>query len=217
MAGITIYIADDHQLIRQGLMRLVKEFRRVSKVKEAANGKILLELVKAEQPDVVILDLSMPVMSGMVACEKLAHHFPEVKIVIVSMYDQQGNILKLIDAGAHAFLNKDSDPHELEAAIYSVFDKGIYRNQKMLDSLKGEMPAKRGGSLFFKTPDPILSDRENAILKLICQELTTRQIAIQLGLSENTVRNHRVRIMRKASVKNLPGLVKFAVENGYSV
>ena len=206
MRNLKIYIADDHTLYRKAIAKLLWGFARVREVKEAANGKELLNLVRHDIPDVAILDLEMPILNGSKTCEKLNSEFPEVKIIIVSMHDSQLEIYQLLQNGAHAFLSKNSDVEEFESAIYSTVDKGIYRNKIMSEALSSYIGRK-------KKPAIAITKRERDILKYICKGFTNREIAARLSLSEFTVRNHRVSIMRKVGVKNTVTLVNFATNN----
>jgi DNA-binding NarL/FixJ family response regulator len=132
--------------------------------------------------------------------------------VDIQTHDGKAHIYTSLEAGAHAFLSKNSDCDELEQAIHSIVDTGIYRNRKMLEALQSRMLDYK-----LSTPtgaDARLSEREIAIISLISKGYTGHQISEKLVLSENTIRNHKVRIMRKLGVKNISGLVKYAVENG---
>jgi DNA-binding NarL/FixJ family response regulator len=206
MRNLKIYVADDHTLYRKAIAKLLAGFSRVREVKEAANGKELLNLVRRDIPDVAIIDLEMPILNGTKTCEKLNLEFPEVKIIIVSMHDSQMEIYQLLQNGAHAFLSKNSDVEEFECAIYTTVDKGIYRNKIMSEALSSYIGAR-------KKPIVNLTRREKDILKHICKGLTNKLIGEKLSLSEFTVRNHRVSIMRKVGVKNTVTLVNFATNN----
>jgi DNA-binding NarL/FixJ family response regulator len=169
--------------------------------------------VKKEIPDVVILDLEMPEMDGIRACRRLVSVYPEVKIIVLSIHDSKAYINHMLQAGAHAFLSKKVEPEELEKAIDSIIDKGVYRNEMMNDAIR-QQESFRGRPAHFPNEKIELSDREQSIVLLVCKQFTNRQIASELSLSENTIRNHKVRIMRKTGAKNTAGLVHFAFENG---
>jgi two-component system, NarL family, response regulator DegU len=211
-AGLTVYIVDDHRLFREALVKLVSTFPRIASVKEVSGGHQLFRLMRQAPADVVILDLEMPAMDGFSVCDQLVNHYPDVKILIVSMHDGKAHIYTALEAGAHAFLSKNSDCDELEQAIHSIVDVGIYRNRKMLEALQSRMLDYKLSSA--AVTDVRLTEREISIVRFIAQGYTTRQIGEKLTLSENTIRNHKVRIMRKLGVKNISGLVKHAVENG---
>ncbi|MEM9858895.1 MAG: response regulator transcription factor [Bacteroidota bacterium] len=211
----TIYIADDQTLFRKGMSRLVRSFKNVEKVEEAENGKQVLDLVKKSQPDVILMDLEMPIMDGIEATEKILHKFPKVKIVVLSMHDSYQHIYYLMELGAHAFLLKNAEPEEVEEAIRSVIEHDFYQNKIVIDALrKGAMNRKAAESRPSFGASAPLSDREKEILLLICQEMTMKVISERLSLSERTVQNHRANMMDKLGVKNTVGLVKYAYENG---
>lgn len=208
-----VYIADDHTLFRKAMMNLLQTFERVSVVKDAENGKELLSLIKQEAPDVAIVDLQMPVMDGAETCEHIISKYPEVKIIVLTMHDSGKFILHMMDMGVHAFLLKNTEPDELEKAIYAVVERDFYHNELVAATLRRNVKDKRAKlrPLF----QPIeLSDREREILTLVCQELTMKEIGHKLFLSENTVRNHRVNIMDKIGVHNIVGMVRYAYDSG---
>lgn len=210
-----VYIADDHTLFRKAMVTLLQTFDRVSLVKDAENGKELINLVKAEVPDVAIVDLQMPIMDGAATCEYLISRYPLVKLIILTMHDSNKFILHMMEMGVHAFLLKNAEPDELEKALYSVVEKDFYHNDLVASVLRKNVKDKeklpRNKPMFQQSE---LTEREREILVLICQELTMKEIGLRLFLSENTVRNHRVNIMEKVGVNNIVGLVKFAYEVG---
>jgi two-component system, NarL family, response regulator DegU len=208
-----VYIADDHTLFRRAMVTLLQTFERVSAVKDAENGKELLSLIKYDPPDVAIIDLQMPIMDGAETCEHIISKFPNVKMIILTMHDSSKFILHMMDMGVHAFLLKNTEPDELEKAIYSVVEKDFYHNELVATVLRKNVKDRipRNKPLFQHGE---LTEREKEILLLICQELTMKEIGQRLFLSENTVRNHRVNIMEKVGVHNIVGLVRFAYETG---
>lgn len=212
MKQLKVYIADDHTLFRKAMVNLLRSFDRIIDVKDAENGRELLTLMKYEVPDVVIVDLQMPVMDGAEASAQILQKYPDVKIIILTMHDSNKFILHMMDLGVHAFLLKNTEPDELEKAIYAVADKDFYHNELVATVLRKNVKDRTGQRPIFKTAE--LTDREKEILFLICQELTMKEIGQRLFLSENTVRNHRVNIMEKVGVNNIVGLVKYAYEAG---
>jgi DNA-binding NarL/FixJ family response regulator len=210
---INVYIADDHTLFRKAMVNLLRTFSRVNEVKDAENGKELLELVKKEPPQVAVVDLQMPIMDGVEACEILVKKFPDVKVIMLTMHDSEKYILHMVELGVHAFLLKNTEPEELERAIYTVYDKDFYHNDLVANvlrkSIREQLEARRPE--FSRIS---LTDREKEILHLICKEMTIREIALHLNISENTVRNHRVNLMEKIGTDNAIGLVRFAYESG---
>lgn len=213
MKKYKVYIADDHTLFRKAMVNLLRTFDRVQEVKDAENGKELLTLIKYEEPDVAIVDLQMPIMDGAETSEHIIKRNPNVKIIILTMHDSEKYILHMMEMGVHAFLLKNTEPDELEKAIYSVAEKDFYHNDLVATVLRKNVTEKKAGQRpQFRQAE--LTEREREILALICRELTIREIGQKLSLSENTVRNHRVNMMEKVGVNNTVGLVKFAYEAG---
>lgn len=213
MGNIKVYIADDHTLFRKAFMKVLQEINRVGEIKEAADGRELLALIEKDIPDLIILDIEMPVMDGIKACEKIVKQYPEIKVIVVSMHDNKLTICQALQAGVHAYLPKVAKLNEFETALNTLLDGKRYSNEIMEDALRYADTLANGKQKagLIKTE---LSEKEIAIIKLICKQLTNRQIAIELSLSEHTVRNHRVRMMQKTGAKNIQGLVSFAYENG---
>ena len=206
---LKIFIADDHSVVRSGMSRLLKTFKRVAEVQEASNGKELIQLIDKEQPDAVILDVEMPVMSGLDAARYLLDHFPRVKILVLTMHTEDVFISRLVDLGVHGFLSKTSEPEEVEQALYAIVDKDFYRNDlvdKALLHLKKQAPSPSLEKL---------SHRETEVLVLICQEYTPGEISARLIISEKTFSNHRSSIIAKTGVRNNIGLYKYALQHGY--
>lgn len=213
---LKVYLADDHTIFRTALVSLLRTFDRVAVVKEAANGKELITLVRQDRPDVVFVDLQMPRMDGAETCEYLLSHRPGIKVIVLTMHDNERYVRHMMEMGVHAFLKKDASLVELERALYAVVDKDFYHNDLVANALRrgNQGESVRPRSLFELSS---LTKRERQVLKLIYEELTIREISARLSISENTVRNHRVNIMRKAGVKNTVGLVKYAYESGLVV
>ncbi len=136
MKQLKVYIADDHTLFRKAMVNLLRSFERITDVKDAENGKELLTLIKYEVPDVVIVDLQMPVMDGTETSTIILQKYPDVKIIILTMHDSNKFILHMMDLGVHAFLLKNTEPDELEKAIYAVADKDFYHNDLVASVLR---------------------------------------------------------------------------------
>jgi DNA-binding NarL/FixJ family response regulator len=209
---LKVYIADDHTLFRKAMVNLLQTFESITEVKDAENGKALLALMKYEAPDVAIIDLQMPVMDGADTCEAIVEKYPDVKIIVLTMHDSERYILHMMELGVHAFLLKNTEPDELQEAIHSVIEKDFYHNDLVASVLRKNVKEKK----FAQRPNfsSELSEREKEVVKLVCQELTIKEIGLKLSISENTVRNHRVNIMEKVGVNNMVGLVKYAYETG---
>jgi len=209
---LKIYIADDHTLFRKAMVNLLQTFEDVGEVKDAEHGKALLTLMKYEAPDVAIIDLQMPVMDGTDTCQVIVDKYPDVKIIVLTMHDSERYILHMMEMGVHAFLLKNTEPDELEEAIHSVIEKDFYHNDLVASVLRKNVKERKSGLRPNFSSE--LSEREKEVVRLVCQELTIKEIGQKLAISENTVRNHRVNIMEKVGVNNMVGLVKYAYETG---
>jgi two-component system, NarL family, response regulator DegU len=209
---LKVYIADDHTLFRKAMVNLLHTFEAVGDVKDAENGKALLTLMKYEAPDVAIIDLQMPVMDGTDTCEAIVEKYPDVKIIVLTMHDSERYILHMMEMGVHAFLLKNTEPDELQTAIHAVIEKDFYHNDLVASVLRKNVKDKKHAQRPNFSSE--LSEREKEVVKLVCAELTIKEIGQKLSISENTVRNHRVNIMEKVGVNNMVGLVKYAYETG---
>ena len=206
---LKVCIADDHTLFRKAMVNLLQTFERVSDVRDAENGKELLALIKTEIPDVAIIDLQMPVMDGADTCENIISRYPQVKIIILTMHDSEKYVLHMMEMGVHAFLLKNTEPDELEKAIDSIVDKDFYHNDWVISIMRKNVKSQRPT---FSIDH--LTEREKQIVQLVCRELSSKEIADKLFISERTIENHRSTIMKKLGVKNTIGLVHYAYQTG---
>lgn len=205
---IKVCIVDDHAIVRVGISRLLKLNPRMGKILEAGNGIELFELLKTQTPDVILLDLQMPGITGKEICQILVKKFPTIKILILSMNDGLEMVDFMIQQGAHGFISKNSNADDLAESILAVVDKGFYYNELVYKAL-----LQSRNTTTQKNPLSLLSNREIEIIRLICDELTMKEIATKLSLSEKTVQNHRFNIMEKLGVHNTAGIVKYAIHN----
>ncbi|MBX2954514.1 MAG: response regulator transcription factor [Cyclobacteriaceae bacterium] len=206
---IDVCIVDDHAMVRLGIIRLLSLSSRIGTIYEAGDGLQLLELLKDKTPDVILLDLQMPGMSGKEVCQVLAKDFPAIKIIILTMNDGLEMVEYLIQQGAHGFISKSSSTDDLEQGIIAVIDKGFYYNDLVYRALQ----RTRATGSSNKNALSLLSNREIEIIRLICDELTMKEIAKKLNISEKTVQNHRFNIMEKLGIHNTAGIVKYAIRN----
>jgi len=212
MAKINVSIVDDHTLFRKAMINLIKVFPRVGEVTEAGNGRDFIEQSKKKWPDVVLLDLEMPRMNGVETVEYLIPNAPDIKIIILTQHDSERYMLHMLEMGVHSFLLKNTNPDELERAIYAVVDKDFYQNDLLASVIRKSLKSKiRGERPQFEMP---LSEREREVVLLICEELTHQEIGKRLSLSEFTVRNHHRNILLKLGLKKTIGLVRYAYEHG---
>lgn len=208
-----ILIADDHQLIIDGLKSLLSSEENLSVKKEVNNGQDALQSIQShpEDFDLLITDINMPEMNGMELCKKVKHDYPAIKVLILSMHDNPSIIKESIAAEADGYILKNSGKAEFIEAIQRIMNDGTYYSQAILPVifkiLKNEQPVTRFGPL---------TSREQEILQLIMQELTSEEIADKLFISKKTVDNHRTHLLEKTGCKSTIGLVKFAIQNGIS-
>jgi len=211
---IDICVVDDHQIFRKAVSQLLKTFPRIGEVTDAENGMKCLELVAKKQPDVVLLDLEMPVMNGVDCAEQLIKRFPDIKVIILTMHNNEKSILHMIEIGVNSFLLKNSDPMELERAIYAVVDRDFYHNDLLVSVLRKSMR----NQLKARRPDfslgTMLTEREQEVLRLICEDKSTKEIASILGINEKTVHSHKLNVQSKLEVKTTVGMVRAAYEMG---
>lgn len=214
MRRIKLIIADDQVLFLKGLRLLIHTFDNIELVAEAQNGQQLLNLINTHQPDVVLIDLKMPVMDGVEATKIIREKYPDLKIILLSMYNDEQIINHVMKIGANSYLLKNEEPEILQKAIETVFEKGFYFNDYVSKALLSGVQSPSA-----KVQSTVLSDkfqltrRELEILRLICQEYTSGEIAKQLYISSRTVEGHRKSLLAKTGVRNTAGLVLFAMKN----
>lgn len=211
---VRVAIADDHVLFRKGLITILELDDDLEVMYDADNGEELIKKLEAQVPEVILMDLKMPVMDGMEATKLIKAKYPEVKILILSMYDEEKFIIHCLELGANGYLLKNTDPDEVVKAIHTVVEKDFYFNNHistvMLKGLNQKTRAK-GKPQFDNSVE--LTKREREILELICKELTTPEMAEKLFISNRTVEGHRKNLLEKTGAKNTAGLVVFALKN----
>lgn len=207
---LKVYLAEDHNVVRKGMQRLLNSFEHVDVVKDAANGRELLTLIEEDSPDAVILDVEMPVMGGIEAARIIADRYPSVKMLVLTMHNEAVFINKLMDIGVHGFLSKSAEPQEVEIALQAIVEKDFYKNDIATKALMSTSSRASEEDRYSK-----LTNREIEILLLICQELTPGEISERLQISEKTFFNHRANILEKTKARGNVGLIRYAVLNGY--
>ena len=213
MKKIKIAIADDYRIFREGLKVSLAQDDRMQVIFEADNGEDLLKIMETIQPDIIIMDLKMPIMDGMEATQIIRRKFNEVKVLVVSMYEDDKFIIHLMEIGANGYLLKNSEPDEIRKAIYAVCENGYYFNDLVNKALLKKLVLKNNIKPSFNE-NVDLTERELEVLKLICEEKTAAEIAKQIFLSPRSVEGIRQRLIEKIGVRNTAGLVMFAVKNG---
>ena len=215
MTYIRIAVVDDHEMFRKGIINILEDVPEFSVMLEAPNGQAFLDRMESADVDVILLDLEMPILDGMETCKLARERHPELKILILTMHNTQHFMTHMMELGANGFLTKESGPEELEEAIRKVSSTGYYfsdaLSQAMLQHLEGEKRKKPRLDMELSTD---LSERETEVLQLICQELTTPEIAEKLYLSPRTIEGYRKQLLVKTGTRNTAGLVLWAVREG---
>jgi DNA-binding NarL/FixJ family response regulator len=202
---VRVVLADDHDLVRSGIKALLSMVEGVEVIAEARNGEELVALVESLKPDIVMTDISMPVMDGITAIAEIHKKDPTVRMLVLSMYDTVDFVKRAVTNGACGYLMKDAPPFELEQAVRSVMASGSYFSPAIAQRLL--QPSE-------PTADDELTERQVEILKLIAQGRASKEIAFQLGLSPKTVDVHRARIMERLRLNDIASLTRYAVRKG---
>jgi DNA-binding NarL/FixJ family response regulator len=202
---VRIVLADDHDLVRSGIKALLSMVDGVEVVAEARNGEDLIALVESLAPDIVMTDISMPGMDGIAAISEIHGRHPEVRLLVLSMYDTVDFVKRAVASGACGYLMKDAPPFELEQAVRSVMATGSYFSPAIAQRLL--QPSE-------PTVDDELTHRQVEILTLIAQGRASKEIAFELGLSPKTVDVHRARIMERLRLNDIASLTLYAVRKG---
>lgn len=208
---IQFAIADDHAMLRKGLIRLLLMYGTFECVFEASNGEEIQKAIKNNIiPDIIILDIGMSRGNGFETAAWLHKHYPQVKILALSMYQDESTILKMIQAGANGYLTKNSEPEELKHAIETIYEKGVYIPEHLSAKL---LSGIQNGVLNSPIDTPVLNIKEKQFLHLLCQELTYQQIAKKMFVSPRTIDDYRKRLTRKLNVKGRAGLIMYAIKH----
>lgn len=212
MSKIRIAIADDYKIFREGLKVGLSSDENLEVIMEADNGEDLLTALETTSPDVIIMDLKMPIMDGMEATKAVRKKYPSIKVLVVTMYDDDKFIIHLMENGANGYLLKNTEPDEIRKSIYAVHENGYYFNDVVNKALLKKLVLKNNLKPSFNQ-NVELTERELEVLKLICEEKTAAEIAKQIFLSPRSVEGIRQRLIEKIGVRNTAGLVMFAVKN----
>ena len=209
---IRIILADDHQIVRQGLRSLLEEVPDMEIIAEADNGRTVLKLSQELLPDVIIMDLSMPELNGIEATRQILSGAPEVKVIALSMHSDSLFVLNMIKSGASGYLLKDCALEELVKAIRAVVDYKTYLSPGVSDIVIRDFVA--GWQTTNASAFSILSPREREVLQLMAEGRSTNQIADGLCISVKTVESHRKQVMTKLGIHSVAELTKYAIRQG---
>lgn len=213
MSTIKIAIADDYAIFRDGLKVGLNQDKAMEVVLEAGNGDDLLDGLARNKVDVILMDLRMPGMDGMEATKQIRKRYEHIRIIAVTLHDEDSFVVHLMEIGAHAYLLKDTSPVEIREAIYAVHLHGYYFNDLTNKALLKKLINKGNFKPAF-TNKVALSERELEVLQLICDEKTAIEIGSAIFLSPRSVEGIKQRLIDKVGVRNTAGLVLFAVKNG---
>jgi DNA-binding NarL/FixJ family response regulator len=212
MEVIKVAIADDHKIFRKGVILSLRPFTNIKFVQEAENGEDLLHGIAASEPDVVLMDLRMPVKDGIETTKAMSKLYPHIHVIVLSMYEDERFVYHLMENGAHGYLLKNAEPQEIRKAIMDVHEKGYYLNNFVNRILLKRSHAKQK-TVPSLNNEITISEKEKDVLKYICMEFTAQEIAQKMDISPRTVEAIKDRLMERFGSKNTAGLVFFAVKN----
>src|SRR5215210_8040895 len=211
-AVIKVAIADDHALFRTGVKTSLSHRKDIQMIAEAENGMQLLNLLKHVKPDVILLDIQMPIMDGLTTLPEIKKLYPDVKVIMLSMHNDHSMITRMMEIGANSYLTKESDSETIYQAIVTCYQQEFFfndlTNKALLNGLRMKKPEQ------MNAPDVHLTEKEITILKLMCEEKSTKEIADMVDLSPRTVEAIRDKLKTKTGVKSMAGLVMYAVKAG---
>jgi len=207
---ITVYLVDDHRILRDGLRMLLELRGDIHVVGEAEDGRAALDGILEAKPDVVLMDITMPELNGIDATQNILLKLPQTKVIILSVHSDTEHIYRALQAGADGYLLKESAGDEVVKAVHTVYNGKQYISQKISDI----MPLNYARQRQIRSPFELLSAREREVLQLTVEGATSAAIAEKLALSPKTVDTYRSRLMEKLGTQNLPELVRFAIKHG---
>jgi len=211
LGSVSILLADDHALVRAGIRALVEKLPDAKVIAEAKDGREALRLVGELQPDLVLMDIAMPGLNGLEATARISREFPNVRVIILSMYGNEEYVREAISAGAAGYLVKRGATAELESAIKAVAGGDTYVSPLVSEHVSKE----RGGRLRAdRALIDCLTPRQREILQLLAERHRTKEIAHILNISVKTVETHRAQLMDRLDIYDVPGLVRFAIRAG---
>lgn len=209
---IRVALADDHKIFRDGIKMALKDREYIKILWEAEDGKDMMHKLRIKIPDVLLMDISMPEIDGVNAIKLIRKEYEDVRIIILSMYDDQEIITKMMEMGSNAYLTKTTDPDEIYQAILSVMNEDFYFNDLVNTAVLLKLQHKKTVRKFY--PNPVkFSDKEIRILKLISEDKTTDEISKEVFLSPRTIETIRQNMKSKVGVKTIAGLVMYAMRN----
>ncbi len=212
MDFVKVAIADDHQIFRKGVILSLRQFNNIKFVQEAENGQELINGLPESNPDVILMDLKMPIKDGIESTKYINKHFPSIRIIILTMYEDERFVGHLMDSGANGYLLKSTDPAEIKKAIADVMRTGFYLNNFVNRILIKKNYSKQKFNPTLNS-EVVISEREKEVLTLVCMEYTAQEIAQKMEISARTVEAIKDRLMERFGVKNSVGLVFYSLKN----
>lgn len=213
-AVIKIAIADDHKIFRDGIKMALSPKQNLKMIWEAEDGKDLLHKISIKKPDVLLMDIRMPEIDGINAIEMLRKEYDELKIIVLTMYDDQQMISKMMEMGANAYLTKTTDPDEIYEAILTCMNEDFYFNQLVNNAVMGKLMQKKNVRQHYGTQIPIsFSEKELKILQLLAEDKTTEEISKIIFLSPRTIETIRQNMKAKVGAKTIGGLIMYGMRN----
>lgn len=210
--SIKVAIADDHKIFRDGIRMALKGKEYLKILWEAENGKDLMHKIKLKKPDILLMDIRMPEMDGVNAISLIRKEFDDIKIIVLTMYDDQEMITKMMEMGANAYLTKTSDPEEIYQAILTCMNDDFYFNELVNKAVLSKLQTKKQVRQFY--PNPVkFSEKELRVLKLISEDKTTEEISKEVFLSPRTVETIRQNMKTKVGAKTIAGLIMYGTRN----
>jgi DNA-binding NarL/FixJ family response regulator len=210
-----IIIADDHQLVAEGLKAIIESGNEHKVIAVAMNGSELIKQLELVQPELLLLDVDMPVMNGIEAMQLLQKNYPDLKVIVLSMHEEKSLVKKFVDMGACGFLIKNTDQDELLMAIKRIIGGGQYFSSALTMNMMSHNSAIIGDEVY-DSKKAMLTGREIEILKLIAEGYSNKEIGDKLFISHRTVDTHRTNLMKKLEVTNIAGLIRYAIKSGFS-
>jgi len=212
MGEIKVAIADDHKIFRKGVIISLRHYSNIKFVLEAENGQELLNGIEEAKPDVILMDLRMPVKDGIETTKYVSQHYPDIAVLVLTMHEDERFVVHLMENGANGYLLKSTDPAEIKKAISDVVEKGYYLNNFVNRILIKKSQNKNRVVPSLKKEVEI-SEKEKEVIQYICLEFTSLEIGEKMGISARTVESIKERLMERFGLKNTAGLVFFAVKN----
>lgn len=206
---IKVLLADDHDIVRAGLRRVVEESGEIAVVAEASDGKQVIGKVKDECPDVVVVDISMPLLDGFEVISLLHSQYPQVPVLVLSMHEEEQYVVRAIGLGAKGYISKRSAPEQLVSAIKKLHSGGYYLSESAAESVAFRLARGNREKSLLDT----LSNREVQVLRLLAMGRSVREIAESYSISAKTVNTYRFRLMQKLNIRNITELTRFAIRH----